>query len=87
MDYLSTDEADWEKLPAKELEKLNNYFSSQRDFIIAKQLKLAPIWERKARAERTIANMAARENLGGAVPVDQVIQPEGIPSEEAFGKM
>lgn len=81
------DAADWEELSAAELEKLNNIFSSQREEIINKQLSLAPIWERKIREERALANMQARKELNGEVPADQVIAPDSIPSEEQFGSM
>lgn len=79
------DEADWEKLGADQLEQINNALTAERQEIIAKQKRLAPIWELKMREERALRNQVAQ--LNGSVPADQVVAPPSIESEEKFGEM
>ena len=88
MDHSGIPEEDtWENYSAADLEKVNNALTADRQAIIQKQKRLAPILELKMREERALRNMRVQADLNGAVPIDQVIEPPGIESEEKFGSM
>ncbi len=78
-------EETWEHYSYSDLEKINNALTADRQAIIQKQKRLAPIMELKMREERSLRNQASQ--LNGSVPADQVIVPPGIDSEEEFGEL